>query len=55
MADLRQDPDYTLYRPIVEKDRRFYWMAGFFLAIDCVGPNHVHPPVSLRPLRHRVE
>jgi len=33
MADLRQDPDYTLYRPIVEKDRRFYWMAGFFLAI----------------------
>lgn len=29
MDDIHKDLDYTLYRPILESDRRFYWMVGF--------------------------
>jgi len=29
MEDLRKDQDFTLYRPILESDRRWYWMMGF--------------------------
>ncbi|NOZ74476.1 MAG: polysulfide reductase NrfD [FCB group bacterium] len=33
MDALRKDPDYTLYRPILESDRRFYWAIGFLGAV----------------------
>ncbi|RMF07433.1 MAG: polysulfide reductase [Candidatus Neomarinimicrobiota bacterium] len=33
MEDLRKDPDYTLFRPILESDRRFYWAVAFLGAV----------------------
>lgn len=33
MNDLHKDPDYPLYRPILESDRRFYWAVGFLSVI----------------------
>ncbi len=35
MSDLRSDPDYTLYRPILKTDRSFYWIVGLLLLIIC--------------------
>jgi molybdopterin-containing oxidoreductase family membrane subunit len=32
-TDLRQDKDYALYKPILETDRRFYWIVGVLIAI----------------------
>ncbi|NOZ07363.1 MAG: polysulfide reductase NrfD [FCB group bacterium] len=33
MDDLRHDPDYTLFRPILEKDRRFLWMVSVLVGL----------------------
>jgi len=33
MNELRKDPDYALYRPILVSDRRFYWAVGFLSVV----------------------
>ncbi|MFQ6613196.1 MAG: NrfD/PsrC family molybdoenzyme membrane anchor subunit, partial [Fidelibacterota bacterium] len=33
MNDLKQDPDYTLYRPIVEGNSKINWMIAFFVLV----------------------
>ncbi len=33
MNDLKQDPDYTLYKPIVEGNSKINWMIAFFVLV----------------------